>query len=215
MPNTLNLWLELWHFFSAKGDPQAVFDRIVAQYSAPSRKYHDMSHLEHVLLELQSVKFLFCDNLYEYYVVMLALFFHDAIYDPTVKDNEIQSALLAKQIVKEVGLPDELGEKVAQYIEATDHSQMSADFFIQIICDIDLSPLGCPAEQYEANTAKIRQEYQMFSKEEFLDGRTKFTESFLARPSIYQTWYFQDKYERRAWENLVVSLAWLPQCPWL
>ena len=128
---------------------------------------------------------------------MLALFFHDAIYDPTTKDNEVQSANWAKQVIKEVGLPNELGEKVAQYIRATDHSKMSPNFFVQIICDIDLSQLGCPAEQYEANTAKIRQEYQMFSKDDFLDGRNKFTESILARQSIYQTWYFQEKYEKQ------------------
>ena len=67
-------WLDLWQHFHAKGDSSVILNQIITKYSDPSRKYHDMSHLEHVLTELLSVRFLFCDNLYEYYMPLCWLF---------------------------------------------------------------------------------------------------------------------------------------------
>ena len=59
-------------------------------YDAPGRHYHNLRHIRHCLAELDAAKSLAKDPT----SVELAIWFHDAVYDPQCHDNEERSAQL-------------------------------------------------------------------------------------------------------------------------
>jgi len=90
---TLSRWLGLW---SAQADNPAlerVYDDLVERYSEPHRHYHDLRHVSRCLMELDEARSQ-ADNPFE---VELAIWFHDAVYDPRRSDNEEASARYAKK----------------------------------------------------------------------------------------------------------------------
>ena len=68
-------------------------DELIAAYTAPSRHYHNLSHVEDCLAALARV-----DNLYaaEREILVQAVWWHDVVYDATRTDNEELSARLAE-----------------------------------------------------------------------------------------------------------------------
>ena len=64
------------------------FDALLAAYSEKHRHYHTIKHIDHCLRELDGAKSLAHDPA----EVELALWFHDAIYDPHSSKNEERSA---------------------------------------------------------------------------------------------------------------------------
>jgi len=65
---------------------------IEQSYSQKSRKYHNLTHLENMILELEEVK----DKISDYDSLLFSIFYHDIIYKMTSKDNEEKSAEKAK-----------------------------------------------------------------------------------------------------------------------
>src|SRR4051794_22476684 len=68
-----------------------VFDRLVAAYSEPHRHYHNLEHIAEMLRVVDRLSKFAADP----DAVRLAVWFHDAVYDPRAKDNEKLSAILA------------------------------------------------------------------------------------------------------------------------
>jgi predicted metal-dependent HD superfamily phosphohydrolase len=73
--------------------------------------------------------------------------------------------------------------------------------------DIDLASLGRPAEVFDENTRLIRKEYPHVADADFARGRREMLGRFLARPRIYYTDFFRDRYEAKARANLSRALA--------
>src|SRR5262245_19242521 len=69
----------------------APFDALVAAYSEPARHYHNLEHLG----EMFRVASRLATHADDATAVQLAIWFHDAIYDPRGKDNEARSAAFA------------------------------------------------------------------------------------------------------------------------
>jgi predicted metal-dependent HD superfamily phosphohydrolase len=181
-----------------------IYNELSVIYSQSHRHYHDLNHINYCLGELETFME---DNQNVFFLkreVTLALWFHDAVYNPYSKFNEENSAELFKQWAKEVDLSadDVLIEKL---ILGTKHHKPIYETNAlehNIVNDIDLSSLGQTSSIYLENSAKIRKEYSHVSAEDFRLGRGKFIEDFLSRPRIYQTEYFYKKYEVKARKNL-------------
>jgi pantetheine-phosphate adenylyltransferase len=190
---------------SALGNPkgsETVLKDLLTRYGEPHRGYHNIAHIIAMLDELELVG----EN---DSAVVLAIWFHDAIYDPKAKDNEEQSARLAKDSIKQIGLPDSLGEQVNDLVMATKHTAVPAEYAAQVLVDLDLMVLGKPEKEFDAYEAGIRKEYEWVPELDFCVGRSKILQSFLDRPSIYSTKLFQDKYESIARKNLEQSIEQL------
>ncbi len=190
---------------STLGNPkgsEAVLKDLLARYSEPHRGYHNLVHIVAMLDELELVG----EN---DSAVALAIWFHDAVYDPKAKDNEEQSAKLAKDSIKQIGLPDPLDEQVNDLIMDTKHTTVPIDRAAQILVDIDLMVLGKPKKEFDAYEIGIRKEYEWVPQPDFCAGRSKMLQSFLDRPSIYSTELFRDKYESAARKNLGRSIEQL------
>jgi hypothetical protein len=78
-------------------DSAETYDALVAAYSERQRHYHTAEHIDHRLRELDSVPGLANDAA----EVELALWFHDAVYNPYASANEERSADLACELLVE------------------------------------------------------------------------------------------------------------------
>lgn len=79
------------------------FDRLVDAYSQKHRRYHTGAHIDHCLQELDAAPGLAVEPA----EVELALWFHDAIYDPYASDNEAKSADWACELLSRGGVSNE------------------------------------------------------------------------------------------------------------
>src|SRR5688500_1404231 len=145
--------------------PPDILARLVGLYSEPRRHYHNWAHVQSCLRELSTVR-QECAHPED---VELALYFHDAVYDPTRGDNEARSAALARELLVPLLPHDRLG-RIEHRIVSTDHRHVPADPDGRLICDIVLSILAQPAEIFDAYDAAIRREYAHVPDEDFAAG---------------------------------------------
>jgi len=181
-------------------DYQEVFEMLVALYNGPDRFYHDLSHIQDLLNIVAGFK----DHIQDYTAMRLAIWFHDAIYDASAKDNEAKSAGLAKRTLARLGLPSDLVLRVQELILATDgHHAVPHDLDAQILLDADLSPLGASLEAFTQDGLDLLREAPWLSEAEYPAARRKVLESFLERDRLYQTEWFHDRFEAQAKGNMV------------
>lgn len=198
-------WISLYRRLGAAGDGAATYQQLVSFYNEPSRAYHNLNHISHCLSELESARQI-CPRPDD---VAFALWFHDAIYDSTAKDNEEQSAALAWRAIRDANLSENFGQRVEALILATKHAAAPVDPDAQVIVDVDLAILGQAEDIFDAYERNIRKEYAWVPDGQFRAGRSAVLKSFLARPAIYATDMFRKKFEPQARNNLQRSLDFL------
>lgn len=198
-------WLSLWQQLGAHGDGAPIWAELRARYSEPHRAYHNLAHLRHCFAEWQPVRSLSVRP----EAIEMALWFHDAIYDTHAADNEERSATLAVAMLKLAALADDFIAHVSDLILATKHSVPPTNPEAELLVDIDLAILGQPAGRFEEYERQIQREYDWVPDMTFRTKRAEVLRNFLQRPTIYQTPFFQTKYEAAARDNLRHSLAQL------
>lgn len=196
-------WLKFWTGAGAAGDPGPEWRSLSARYEESHRAYHTLRHVGHCLDEFESARGLAADPV----AVEMALWYHDAVYDPRAKDNEERSAELATRAAATMGLPPAFGARVAGLILVSTHRAPAVDSDPQLFADIDLSILGQPAGVFDEYERQVRVEYAWVAEPFFRAGRSAILASFLERPSIYGTGFFRKKYEATARQNLSRSIA--------
>jgi predicted metal-dependent HD superfamily phosphohydrolase len=77
----------------------------------------------------------------------------------------------------------------------------------EIVVDVDLSILGAAPERFEEYERQIRAEYRWVPGFLFRRKRAKILQEFLARPRIFSTQTFIDRYEQQARANIARSLT--------
>jgi len=182
--------------------PAGVFEALVARYGEPHRAYHTLQHIGECFAQSDHVR-----DVHRPGEVWLALWFHDAIYNPRASDNEARSAQWARAVLVESGAPATTIEEVERLILATQHDATPQDHDAQIVVDIDLSILGADADRFQEYEVQVRREYAWVDDDAFRHGRTKVLRSFLERPFIYSTADFRARFEARARSNLAGSIA--------
>jgi len=176
----------------------SILDDLLTRHSEPQRCYHNLAHLDSLFSLLPARPHL-----------EFAVWFHDAIYDPTRSNNETQSALLAEQSLKRLGIPPGLVEAVVAIILATqNHRSDNPD--TALFLDADLAILGAAPETYLAYRQAIRQEYAWVPESLFRERRALVLQKFLSRERIYQTAPFA-RLEQPARENLQRELHSIAQ----
>src|SRR5437667_9412794 len=116
-------WMELWQKLGVDKDPQPCVDELEARYTEPHRAYHNFAHSADCLKQFEAAKHLAEAPL----AVELAIWFHDAVYDPRASDNEERSAELAAKLANEFALPGQLQHQVKHLILITKKHDRSAD----------------------------------------------------------------------------------------
>ena len=183
--------------------PPGLYARVTGRYLEPHRSYHTLRHLEECFALFDAARPM-CTNAGE---VLFALWLHDAVYLPKGRESEEASARWAERIFHEAGATSDIIGRVRELILATKHdaSPLSAD--TGVLVDIDLAILASDAARFEQYETQVRQEYAHVPDIVFRMGRAKILKQFLARPWIYTTSYFRERFERNARDNLSRSLA--------
>ena len=156
-----SLWLRcLLDGLSA--EPGRIFDDLSRRYAEPHRRYHTGAHVCHCLEELDQA----ANLTQEPHAVEMALWFHDAIYDPAADDNERNSAELF------VAWADKQFERsftarVYDLILVTTHDVMPIRPDEKIMVDIDLSSFGLAWPLFERDTRALREECTQRSDDQY------------------------------------------------
>ena len=195
-------WNRCWSGLGAQGDGAALMQRLVAAHEEPQRRYHTLQHLTECLTLLERQMHL-ADEPAE---VEIALWFHDAVYDVTGRDNEARSADWAVAELSAAGVSGARAERVRQHILATRHAALPQGRDQQLLIDIDLAILGAPRPRFEEYEDQIRAEYAWVPESLFRQNRATVLAGLLARQPIYTTAPLREALESQARENLADSL---------
>ena len=202
-----------WHQLTTPFLPDAtrrdaVLHQLTDAYTASGRHYHNLRHVQILLNAVQQQ----ADSIQDMAVVQLAVWFHDAVYNPLRDDNETRSAELALDFLVETTLSSERQQRVAFLIERTkDHTQPQPpdDTDLHLFLDADLGILGTSEADYWEYARQVRQEYRLVPDILYRRGRRKVLEKLLTTPVLYQTEVYRNQLDAAARRNLQAELhAW-------
>ena len=211
----------------------ATFQQQVAELGAsllqaweqPHRAYHHSGHLSQMLTDL--------DRLYAYrtqgstpLALVLAAWFHDAVYEGAPGEDERRSEQLANISLEPLvtaGLlsGDEL-QMVSLLVRATATHKLpeSADLpagyepaDIQFFLDADMAILAADSARYRRYLRGVRSEYSHFDDEAFRAGRMTFLRLILGRKRIFLSEEGLQLWEEPARANLQAELSEWAQDP--
>jgi predicted metal-dependent HD superfamily phosphohydrolase len=196
---TMHRFTKLWEQLDAITDTVKVYKGLFHRYSEPHRFYHTHKHIEHCLMELNDLIKISKIP----YEVEAAIWFHDSIYDPKRVDNEERSASFTVNILKDAAVSKDIVTRVNNMILETKHDNKPEDIDSQLFLDIDLSILGAEKAEFDFYEEGIRREYYFIPNPLYIRRRTLFLTSILTRDKIYNTSFFNEKYEENARENII------------
>jgi predicted metal-dependent HD superfamily phosphohydrolase len=197
----LQTFAAAWSGVGASAPAEPVFTALSAAYGAPERHYHTLAHVTRCLAWLDWASALAVHR----HEVALALWFHDAVYVPSARDNERQSAAWARHALGTAGVSADAVARIEQAILATaSHAPGHGD--VALLCDIDLAILGAEPDEFAAFEAAVRAEFAALDDTHYAQGRARVLAGFLARPAIYATALLHAELEVRARHNLAAAL---------
>ena len=182
-----------------------------ARYAEPHRAYHAQAHVDAMLAGLEALG----PAVREPAVAELAIWYHDAVYDPARHDNEARSAALLHADM--AGLADPAMTQAAALIVAATASHDLPPGLADATCedcalilDLDMAVLGAPAPEYDAYEQGIAAEYvPVHGAPAFRAGRAAFLRRTLDRPALFHTNLFRQALDAPARGNMRRALATL------
>jgi predicted metal-dependent HD superfamily phosphohydrolase len=190
-------------------DGWVLFDSLISRHREAHRHYHGVRHVTWVVRHVEELAA--AEPVGDIAAVVVAAFFHDAIYDPRATDNEAASGRLADRELTVLGWDEVRREQVAAMVEATATHDVPTETAIEtdtaVLLDADLAVLGSDPASYQAYVAGVRSEYAHVSADDWRTGRTQVLRSFLDRPALFATPTGREWWEARARANLAAEVA--------
>jgi len=181
-----------------------VRDELLQAYADPTRGYHDTRHLTEVLNRLAELAE--HDTPFERTPVLLAAWFHDAVYDGE-RDAEERSASWAEDDLPAHTDPATVAE-TARLVRLTEtHRPADDDANGCALSDADLGILAAPADRYAEYVSAVRAEYAHLPDEVFAKGRRDVLTDLLGKPHLFHTAYGREAWEDAARSNVEDELA--------
>ncbi|WP_426187586.1 HD domain-containing protein [Pseudomonas sp. NFXW11] len=191
-------WARLWTELGATAPSRETYEQLIRHYDEPHRVYHNRQHLAECLQVRRQLNTT-CQAPAE---IDLALWFHDAIYDPLRSDNELRSAQWLDQVASDSGLAEEVRRRLYELIMVTRHASAPTSVDEAVLVDTDLAILGASIERFEEYDRQVRREYQYVPLSVYRLKRRQVLEGFLGRGRIYTSAPYFEAFERQARENL-------------
>lgn len=187
--------------------PGSLRTRLEEAYGDHGRGYHDQRHLAEVLHHVDEL--MAADDPARV-TVLLAAWFHDAVYDGRPGEDEERSAQLAETLLPAAGLPEATVAEVARLVRVTtDHRPAEGDHAGQALCDADLAILAAGPDRYAGYVRGVRAEYAHVADEDFAAGRAAVLRDLLDRPRLFHTEAARSRWEARARTNVERELSGL------
>ncbi|MCK5940844.1 MAG: hypothetical protein KAI24_02645 [Planctomycetes bacterium] len=171
---------------------------LTRRYLEPQRHYHT---LEHVASMLHVGRRFPLDE-----EQIMAVWFHDAVYDPQSDQNEQKSARLAQKWLAKTGWSVEAIERVGRMVLDT-RGHVPSTPQSELVLDLDLMSLAVSWEAFQRNTEAIRREYAHVSDEDFAAGRRGFFEGMMRRDRLFFSDWGVQALEPAARANLQRAIA--------
>jgi len=176
-------WQHCWEGLGLVGDP-ALRDALLNAWDGPGRHYHTTQHLTECLQLLE--RWQGCAD--QPAELALALWFHDAVYDPRATDNEARSADQARIALQAAGASRARIEHIRGLILATaTHLPTDGDADTRLMLDIDLAILAASPARFAEYEAQIRAEYAWVPEPLYQEKRRAVLAGFHARSPLYLT----------------------------
>ncbi|WP_298592145.1 DUF4031 domain-containing protein [uncultured Rothia sp.] len=200
-------------------------ESLLQAWEQPHRAYHHSGHLSQMLTDL--------DRLYAHraqgstpLALILAAWFHDAVYEGAPGEDERRSEQLASTSLEPLVAAGPLTEQELRMVSllvratATHELPESADLpagyepaDIQFFLDADMAILAADSARYRRYLRGVRSEYSHFDDEAFRTGRTTFLRSILGRERIFLSEQAFTLWEEPARANLRAELSEWEQDP--
>lgn len=204
---SLRQWQDVWQALGVAPADIApeLYKEVIDKYKDNHRHYHTLQHLDECLGHLTELRD-FAENAP---AIELALWFHDAVYEPLRHDNEQLSADWARMCVLQAGLDVSLADRVFHLVMATKHDVTPEEGDTKILVDVDLAILGATPQRFSEYEQQIRKEYQVVPEAIFKTKRAELLQQLLARPTLFNTEVFISRYEAQARANLAQAVSLL------
>ena len=200
-------------------------EHLIQAWEQPHRAYHHSGHLSQMLTDL--------DRLYAHRTqgstplpLVLAAWFHDAVYEGAPGEDERRSEQLASASLEPLVVAGLLGEEELQLVrllvrataahELPESTELPAGYNpadIEFFLDADIAILAAEPARYRRYLRGVRSEYSHFDDEAFRTGRTSFLHSVLERERIFLSERARELWEEPARANLCGELAEWEQAP--
>jgi predicted metal-dependent HD superfamily phosphohydrolase len=184
-----------------------LWSEIEQHYTEPTRHYHNLIHIATVYNKLSVIKGLLVD----WDMIQFSVFYHDIFYDTNKNDNELNSALLAKNNLQKLAIEDSKIGTVFSQVLATQSHQNTNYTDTNYFTDADLSIFGESWDSYRVYSKQIRAEYIQYDDEIYVSGRIKVLNHFIEMERIFKTPHFYNLYELKAKQNLENEIKLLKQ----
>lgn len=167
-----------WQWFIISRKLGIAFDRqelkrLFSWYDEPHRHYHTIRHILDCM-RFVDVHFKYVPDLWQ---VKLALFYHDCVYNPAAKDNEVQSADCFKSWAADHSLDSDVKDKIVDMIMMTvgHHISRDSSILMKVMNDADMHIFLCPDHHYLEYARNIWREYgSVFDADAYCAGRRHF-----------------------------------------
>lgn len=140
--------------------------------------------------------------------VELAIWYHDAVYDPAAADNEARSAALLRADIAALADPALIATADLMVRLTADHCLTAEvppalERDCSLFLDLDLAILGAAAATYDAYERGIAAEYSpVHGADAYRRGRIAFLQRLLARPRLFHSNDFHGALDTPARSNL-------------
>ncbi|MDP5228167.1 MULTISPECIES: DUF4031 domain-containing protein [Arthrobacter] len=185
-------------------------EELLERWGEPHRHYHSRVHLLNVLeaLELLLPESGLAEDARR--PLLLAAWFHDAVYQGVPGRDEEDSALLAEHSLH--FLPGSERAEVARLVRlTTDHAPGPEDLPGHLLCDADLSVLAWPQPRYARYLAAVRADYAHVPDADFARGRAAVVGQLLALDPLFHSATARRLWLQDAQRNLRSELAAAPE----
>lgn len=201
-------------------------EHLLQAWEQPHRAYHHSGHLSQMLADL--------DRLYAPHAqagstplpLVLAAWFHDAVYEGAPGEDERRSEQLAGASLEPLVTAGLLSEEELQLVrllvratathELPESTELPAGYNpadIEFFLDADMAILAAEPARYRRYLRGVRSEYSHFDDEAFRTGRTTFLHSVLERERIFLSERARELWEEPARANLCGELTEWDQAP--
>ena len=200
-------------------------ERLLQAWEQPHRAYHHSGHLSQMLADLDRL-YTACKQGATPLALVLAAWFHDAVYEGAPGEDERRSEQLAAASLEPLVTAGLLSEEELQLVrflvrttathELPESTELPAGYDpadIEFFLDADMAILAAEPARYRRYLRGVRSEYSHFDDEAFRTGRTTFLHSVLERERIFLSERARELWEEPARVNLRAELTEWDQAP--
>ncbi len=177
------LWYDSWRALGAHDDGQATFELLLSAHNDSARRVHTAQHL----LDCFSTLKRWHKETQFFHQVAMAIWFHDALFDPQRHDNEARSARLANDRLSAAAVAPEVVQRIRELIISTRPGEQLHNREARLLHDIDRAVFGSSTEHYNRYERNLRYENMHIGDFIYRRKRIEQLQLLLSKSQLYLT----------------------------